>query len=116
MVFIRQQSLAKSIKKTHDARRYCCCENKRTMELSQDVGHRPLVFIRFNPDDYDMSGKTITSCWGNNKHGICLVKKSKTVEWTHRLTILKDTIKYWADPKNVTDKTVEIIQLFYDVV
>ena len=30
----------------------CSCENKRIMELSQDVGHRPIVFIRFNPDDY----------------------------------------------------------------
>jgi len=26
----------------------CSCENKRLMELSQDVGHRPIVFIRFN--------------------------------------------------------------------
>jgi hypothetical protein len=25
------------------------CENKRLMELSLDVGHRPIVFIRFNP-------------------------------------------------------------------
>jgi hypothetical protein len=30
----------------------CYCENKRIMELSQDVGHRPIIFIRFNPDDY----------------------------------------------------------------
>ena len=30
----------------------CSCENKRIMELSQDVGHRPIIFIRFNPDDY----------------------------------------------------------------
>jgi hypothetical protein len=30
----------------------CSCENKRIMELSQDVGHRPIVFIRFNPDGY----------------------------------------------------------------
>ena len=28
----------------------CSCENKRIMELSQDLGHRPIVFIRFNPD------------------------------------------------------------------
>jgi hypothetical protein len=25
------------------------CENKRLMELSQDIAHRPMVFIRFNP-------------------------------------------------------------------
>ena len=30
----------------------CSCENKRIMELSQDVGHRSLIFIRFNPDEY----------------------------------------------------------------
>lgn len=28
------------------------CENKRIMEISQDVGHRSVVFIRFNPDEY----------------------------------------------------------------
>ena len=30
----------------------CSCENKKLMEMSQDVGHRPIVLIRFNPDDY----------------------------------------------------------------
>ena len=30
----------------------CSCENKRIMELSEDVGHRTIIFIRFNPDDY----------------------------------------------------------------
>ena len=30
----------------------CSCQNKRIMELSQDLGHRPIIFIRFNPDDY----------------------------------------------------------------
>jgi hypothetical protein len=30
----------------------CSCENKRIMQLSQDVGHRPIVIIRFNPDSY----------------------------------------------------------------
>jgi hypothetical protein len=29
----------------------CSCENKRLMEISQDIGHRPVIFIRFNPDD-----------------------------------------------------------------
>ena len=40
----------------------CTCENKRIMELSQDLGHRPIVFIRFNPDDYEKDGTKITSC------------------------------------------------------
>ena len=55
----------------------CSCENKRIMELSQDVGHRPIVFIRFNPDKYVKYGENVSSCWGINKNGICGVKESK---------------------------------------
>ena len=90
------------------------CENKRTMELSQDVGHRPIVFIRFNPDDYVDGDKNVTSCWGLNKLGICTVKTTKKKEWEERLHVLSSQIDYWIDEKNKTDKTVEIVQLFYD--
>ena len=55
----------------------CSCENKRMMELSQDVGHRPIIFIRFNPDDYMKGNKKISSCWVNNKQGKCNIKKGK---------------------------------------
>jgi hypothetical protein len=92
----------------------CSCENKRIMELSQDLGHRPIVFIRFNPDDYN-NGKNISSCWGQDKKGICVVKKSKKEEWNERLNTLEETIKYWIHPENKTNKTIETIQLFYDV-
>jgi len=92
----------------------CSCENKRIMEISQDLGHRPIVFIRFNPDDYIDNGKNITSCWNNNKLGICTVKKSKQNEWSYRLNVLEETINYWINPNNTTDKIVEIIQLYYD--
>ena len=92
----------------------CTCENKRTMELSQDVGHRPIVFIRFNPDDYMDGGNKITSCWGLTKQGICTVKKTKKIEWEERLNALSTQIDYWIDENNKTDKTVEIVQLFYD--
>ena len=38
------------------------------MELSQDVGHRPIIFIRFNPDQYfDINNKKIASCWSYSK-------------------------------------------------
>jgi hypothetical protein len=93
----------------------CSCENKRIMELSQDLGHRPIVFIRFNPDDYDKNGSNITSCWGRNKKGICVVKKSKKDEWMQRLQVLEEHINYWINPLNITDKTIETIQLFYDM-
>jgi len=93
----------------------CSCQNKRIMELSQDLGHRPIVFIRFNPDDYKKDGKNITSCWGQNKNGICVVKKSKQKEWLERLNTLEDQIKYWTCPENMTDKTIETIHLYYDM-
>ena len=92
----------------------CSCENKRLMELSQDLNHRPIVFIRFNPDDYLDNNKNITSCWGPDGNGICCVKKSKKREWNERLNILKDTVNYWINEENKTNKTIEVIELFYD--
>ena len=92
----------------------CSCENKRIMELSQDLGHRPIVFIRFNPDEYYKKGKNISSCWSHNKNGICSVKQSKKIEWNKRLDVLKQHIDYWINPQNVSNKTIETIELFYD--
>ena len=96
--------------KTYD----CSCENKRLMEISQDYKHRSIIFIRFNPDDYINNGINISSCWGLDGNGICVVKKSKKNEWSQRLNILKEQIKYWLNPSNTTNKTVETIQLFYN--
>ena len=93
----------------------CSCENKRTMELSKDVNHRPIIFIRFNPDDYLIEDKKITSCWTLNSKGLCVIKKSKEAEWSDRLNTLSQQIDYWINPCNKTNKTVEIIQLFYDL-
>ena len=88
----------------------CSCENKRTMELSQDVRHRNIVFIRFNPDKYYKGKKLIKSCWKLNGNGIIVVDKEK--EWKFRLNCLKEEIDYWIN--NKTNKTIEIVQLFYD--
>ena len=92
----------------------CSCENKRIMELSQDVGHRPIIFIRFNPDDYIDNDNKITSCWGADGKGICCVKKTKKKEWEDRLNTLKEQIEYWTNQENKTDKTIEVIQLFFN--
>jgi hypothetical protein len=94
----------------------CSCENKRTMELSQDVGHRPIIFIRFNPDDYKTELANITSCWSVNRTGRCAVKKCKKNEWEQRLNTLKQTVEYWLQPDNISDKTIQVIQLFYDTI
>lgn len=92
----------------------CSCENKRLMELSQDVNHRPIIFIRFNPDEYIDNDKKVTSCWGINKLGVCAVKKTKIKEWESRLNALKNQIEYWCNVDNTTNKTLEVIQLYYD--
>jgi len=91
----------------------CSCEHKRLMQLSQDVGHRSIVFIRFNPDEYiDINGKKVTSCWRvNNKTGLMMISNTKIEEWSKRIGILKETINYWVS--NPSEKTVEIIELFY---
>lgn len=92
------------------------CENKRIMELSQDVNHRPIIFIRFNPDDYLTKEGNITSCWTYNKLGVSIIKKSKQKEWLNRLEALSNQIKYWCKEENKTDKTLNIITMFYDTI
>jgi len=90
------------------------CENKRIMQLSQDVGHRPILFIRFNPDRYIRNGsETVTSCWKINKNGICVINKSKQKEWSSRLNKLVENIAFWINPINKINKTIEIVSLFY---
>ena len=84
------------------------------MEISQDLQHRPIVFIRFNPDEYTKNNEIINSCWEINKKGICIVKNKKKEEWEERLCAIKRQINYWLQPENKINKTIEIIQLFYD--
>ncbi|AYV75819.1 MAG: hypothetical protein Terrestrivirus3_88 [Terrestrivirus sp.] len=87
------------------------CENKRLMEISKDLGHRDVVFIRFNPDDYiNKDNLKIKSCWKQNKNG--LVEVNNKNEWNIRLKNLSSQIQYWIDCDS--NKMIEIIQLYYD--
>jgi hypothetical protein len=89
------------------------CENRRLMEISQDVGHRPVVFIRFNPDDYiDETGVKVKSCFTTDKSGLLKVAKTKQSEWDRRIVTLLSQIREWSCVK--TDKTVEVVSLFFD--
>jgi hypothetical protein len=83
------------------------------MEISQDLNHRPIIFIRFNPDKYtDLEGNKIISCWKMHAlSGVLYINKKKLNEWNERLHVLELQVKYWID--NKTSKTVEIIELFY---
>jgi hypothetical protein len=91
----------------------CSCENKRVMEISQDLNHRPIIFIRFNPDSYtNKDDKKINSCFTINKLGVCVVNKKQQKSWNERLNNLENTIKYWIE--NDSDKTVESVYLYFD--
>jgi hypothetical protein len=90
----------------------CSCEHKRLMELSQDLQHRPIIFIRFNPDAYmNQDGLLVDSCWKLNKLGVMQITNKKQTEWEERIDTLKHHIQYWID--NPTEKIIEIIELFY---
>lgn len=92
----------------------CSCENKRLMEISQDVGHRPVVFIRFNPDSYvNRKNEIIKSCWRANQNGIFIINKENNKEWDNRLNKLQTQIEYWT--RNETNKTIEVVHLYYNL-
>ena len=80
----------------------CSCENKRLMEISEDLSHRPIVFIRINPDDYvDNNGKKIKSCWKLNIHtGLIGLDPKKIKEWEGRINSQVEQINNWV--KNPT--------------
>ena len=87
------------------------CENKRMMTLFVDLGHRPIVFIRFNPDGYiDDDKKRHNSCFKYHQQlGTPIIANQK--EWSNRLCALKETIQYHMD--NVPTKEVHLEHLFY---
>lgn len=91
------------------------CNNRRTMEISKDLDHRPIIFIRFNPDSYkDNDNKLINSCWIINKDGLCGLNKKYVKNWSERLNTLKSLIEYWCNDKNKSDKTIHVEYLFFD--
>jgi len=79
------------------------CETKRTMEIFQDLGSRPVVFLRFNPDKCE--GQT---CFTTTKTGALSLNKR---EWNKRIKVLVNTIKQYIP---VQEKNVETVHLFYD--
>ena len=51
----------------HSEEQDCICENTRMTRLSQDLGHKPIVLIRFNPDEYTTNETQIASSWCINR-------------------------------------------------
>jgi EsV-1-7 cysteine-rich motif len=88
------------------------CENKRMMQLFGDLANRPIIFIRFNPDGYiNKNNKKIRSSFIMSKNTeVPIVRNRKS--WNNRLIKLKEKIEH--NIKNIPEKTVTIINLFYD--
>ena len=86
------------------------CENRRTMELFTDLGNRPVVMIRFNPDSYD--GKR------NGSFREDILESSERVltalpEWKRRCSVLRDTLERAL--VTVPTREVDEIRLFFDI-
>jgi hypothetical protein len=90
------------------------CENKRLMLISKDLNYINLILIRFNPDGYTNNHIKKETPWKIGKDGLCTIKKNYQNEWNKRLNKLKETVDYWTNPENKSDKMINIIHLFFD--
>ena len=82
------------------------------MELFDDLGTRPMVLIRFNPDGFiDKTGKKIQSCFKYHETLDIPIIRDKDV-WEIRIKVLLETIQYHLD--NVPEKELTIIKLYFD--
>jgi EsV-1-7 cysteine-rich motif len=89
------------------------CENKRTMQLFQDLGNRPLVLIRINPDHYyDKNGEKIDSCFDYKVLEMPLKNKE---EFNKRMIVLKEKIDYYMNFNDIPEKEIDTdTVLFFD--
>jgi len=85
------------------------CENKRSMQLFTDIGSRPIIFIRLNPDSYTMNGKKMKGCFSLSKSTGELIPNEKEI--SERFNVLLETID---ECKSVLDKTVTIVELYFN--
>ncbi len=90
------------------------CENKRLVSLWQDLAHRPIVVIRFNPDSYKVSEDTKKgSCFRYNAAtGMPFVPAKMQSEWESRLDTLGNAVS--SGIAKIPDKSISVTHLFYD--
>jgi len=95
----------------HNSGEYCSCENKRMMLLMKDVGSRPVVFLRLNPDAYtDAHGVRHKSPFKRTKTGKLVIADKQ--EWQRRLELYRSRMEYHLT--TVPEQEVQIEHLFYD--
>ena len=87
------------------------CNNRRTMELSQDVNHRPIVFIRLNPDGYTLNGNRMKGSFSLTKKNneLKVVKK----EFNKRLNSLIESVE--THMITIPDKTISVEYLYFSL-
>lgn len=84
------------------------CESKRTMQLFQDCGNRPMVLIRFNPDAYTTSiGERVSGCFTKTQTGYSL----RAREWNARVEKLVDAVR---DALRPVTRNITTVHLFYE--
>lgn len=90
------------------------CEIQRINDLYTDLGDRPIVFIRFNPDEYmDKNGDKVKSSFKyHDKLDVPVIRNEK--EWNNRLNALKNKIDHHI--AHVPTEKVITSYLFYDEV
>lgn len=95
----------------HDKDEYCACENKRMMQLFQDLGNRPVVFVRINPDAYtDPQGRRHGSCFGRDSAGKLVVVDE--AEWRARVDLFIERVR--ESLRTVPEREVTVEHLYYD--
>ena len=81
------------------------CENKRIMMIFEDLGNRPLIMIRFNPDEFDDN----KSCFNFDINNKIIVNEK---EFDTRIEKLLELLKYHLN--NIPDKEMNQIKLYFD--
>lgn len=76
------------------------------MQIFLDLGSRPIVFIRFNPDAYKDNGVRVGGCFDANMNII------DEEEWRLRIYHLKDRLNVFLE--DIPEKEITIEYLYYD--
>jgi hypothetical protein len=84
------------------------CEQKRMLEIYEDVRFRKIVFVRFNPDSYKLYNKNYISPFNYTKTGIININKK---EMERRSKILIDRIEYYRENEPDSEFTIDF--MFY---
>ena len=93
-----------------DQHKSSSCDQKRMMELFKDLGNRPLVMIRINPDKYKIGKEKIEGCFEFDEKNILICNEKK---FNKRFNLLVKTIKYYIDNEPTKEITME--KLFFDI-